>query len=159
MICLDTQILIWGVEGSCRPGQDDMPGRARRYLERLAKDGEKVLVPTPAISEYLTGSDQPDRELKVITKRFLVPAFDLRAAALATELQRNTEGCKKLRERHGIARQALRIDAMIAATAIIFGARVLATGDDHFTDLLCGRSISVYDVKDYSEQPTLSFEE
>ena len=89
MISLDMQTLMWGVREWASPGQEDMIRKATRYLMHLDLTKERVLVPSPVVTEYLAGFpiEEHAAQLAVIAKRFIVPTLDLKAAAIAAELQ------------------------------------------------------------------------
>ena len=85
MICIDTNVLIWGVQGVARPAQQGMVDRTRRYLAQLARDSEQLMVPSVAVvGEYLQGfpPDEQPAQLEVLSGVFFVAAYDARCAAL-----------------------------------------------------------------------------
>ena len=116
MICLDTNYLILGlVDGSLES----------RELTAWVARGDRLVTPTVAWYEFLCG---PVSAAQVRTMRAFVQEllpFDESHASVAAAL---FNACGRKR--------TLRIDAMIAATAIASGAR-LATGNradfTHFT--------------------------
>jgi hypothetical protein len=79
MICFDAQVLIWGVQGQARESQQAMIERTRRYIESLRNGNERIMVPTPALAEYLQGFDNEERrrQLAVLEKHFFLPSFDV----------------------------------------------------------------------------------
>ena len=52
MICIDTMVLIWGVQ---RNRNAVMVERTSRYLSYLEEENEIVMVPSVAVAEYLHG--------------------------------------------------------------------------------------------------------
>lgn len=62
MICFDTMVLIWGVQGWASPGQEELVGRTKRYVTSLARENERIMVPTPALTEYLQHFDDAERK-------------------------------------------------------------------------------------------------
>src|SRR5262245_4607722 len=133
MICLDTQVLIWGVQGVARPDQIGMIGRTRAYIDYLDRKGERLMIPAPALFEYLVGFEPADqqRQRDILERRFIIPALDVPSAAVAAELMANTEFMRQIREDYDVKRQHLRIDVMIVAAAIVHRADVLVSGDPH----------------------------
>jgi len=109
VICLDTNYLI-----RCLEPDSEEAGRITAWYRR----GERLLVPMPAWYEFLCGPVTLEQE--EIMRAFLAEAIPF-AEAQAREASRlfNAVGRKR----------SLRVDAMIAATAIVAGAR-LATGNE-----------------------------
>lgn len=109
MICLDTNYLI-----RCLEPDSEEAGRIATWYRR----GERLLAPMPAWYEFLCGPVSTEQE--EIMRAFLAEVIPF-ADAQAREASRlfNAVGRKR----------SLRVDAMIAATAIVAGAR-LATGNE-----------------------------
>ena len=108
MICLDTNYLIRCLE----PGSEEAD-RITAWYRR----GERLLAPTTAWYEFLCGPVTPEQEEAVRAFLAEVIPFGEEQARAAAHLY-NATG----RRRH------LRVDAMIAATALVAGAS-LATGN------------------------------
>ncbi len=116
MICLDTNYLIRCLE----PGSEEAECIMAWYGR-----GERLVAPMPAWYEFLCGPVTLEQE--EIMRAFLAEVIPF-AEAQAREASRlfNAVGRKR----------GLRVDAMIAATALVAGAR-LATGNQHdFTPFL-----------------------
>jgi predicted nucleic acid-binding protein len=156
MICFDTTILIWGVQGVARTGQEEMIDRTRRYILFLREQNEQIMVPTPALAEYFQGFDTEDRknQLSILERSFIIPAFDLPAAYLAAGLARKAAGVP-----HGeIPKQTVKTDLQIIATAIHHGATKIITHERaHFEKLADGR-IEVSEVPNIHHQEKLSYD-
>ncbi|MBE2181653.1 MAG: PIN domain-containing protein [Chthoniobacterales bacterium] len=116
MICLDTNYLIRCLE----PGSEE----AERIMAWYRR-GERLLAPMPAWYELLCGPVTPEQE--EIMRGFLAEVIPFaEAQAREASCLFNAAGRKR----------SLRVDAMIAATALVAGAR-LATGNQHdFTPFL-----------------------
>ena len=156
MICFDTMVLIWGVQGAARPGQEEMIDRTRRYIRSLAKENQQIMVATPALTEYLQHFDERERkrQLELLEKHFLIASFDLPSAYLAAGLARKAGGPSR---QGSIPRQAVKTDYQIIATAIVHGAVSIITSAserEHFERLAAGK-IRVLDVPDVHEQQPL----
>lgn len=154
MICFDTMILIWGVQGAARAGQEVMIDRTRRYIHSLAKTNERIMVPTPALAEYLQHFDDSERrrQLELLQRHFFIASFDLPAAYLAAGLARKATGTERPA---AVSRQALKTDLQIIATAAVHGATRIVTDErQHFETLASGK-VPVIDVPDVHEQQPL----
>lgn len=151
MICLDTMVLIWGVQGAARSRQEHMVERTRRFLRSLRADNEVLMVPTPALAEYLQGFQATDRRSQFVRLEefFFLPAFDSASAYLAAELSRQ----KVVREAYRSGdRQAVKTDIQIIATAIVHGAERIVTHDVDDFRRVAGQRIRVSDVPSIAEQ-------
>jgi predicted nucleic acid-binding protein len=155
MVCFDTAILIWGVQGVSRPNQVGMIERTRRYIEVLREEKTRIMVPSPAVGEYLLGFEteaERRRQAELFQQHFIVPGLDLQAAALAADLERDAAG--DLRGVEVPERQRLRVDAQILAIAIVNGATVVISHDAHMS-LLAGGRILVREVPNVGKQLNL----
>ena len=150
MICIDTNVLIWGVQGVARPAQQGMIDRTRRWLAQLARDNEQLMVPSVAVGEYLQGfpAEEQAAQLEVLSGVFFVAAYDARCAALAADLQRIGPAA---RNEPGV-RVAFRADVQIIATAICHGASQIATGNIEEFRRIARDRIQVIDVPETWEQ-------
>ena len=136
-ICLDNHILIWGVRGVSSPGQEEMIPRCQAFLEELDAIDAEILVPSVVVAEFLAGApkEQHTELLDVLHRRFELPPFDVRMAAVAAQLWR--EGAEQnphLREQvrqlfPGTEKSKIKADMMILSTALVRRADVLYTHD------------------------------
>lgn len=151
MICLDTMVLIWGVQGAARSRQEQMVERTRRFLRNLRSGNETLMVPTPALAEYLQGFQEADRRVQLtqLEELFYLPAFDSASAYLAAELSRR----ERVREAYRSGdRQAVKTDVQIVATAIVHGAKRIITHDVGDFERVAGQRILVSNVPNVAEQ-------
>ncbi len=151
MICIDTMVLGWGVRGAAAvaaPGavhedEAEIIDRTRRFFNSLRDVNEVLMVPTPAVAEYLRGFDSDEvrgEQLTALDRYFFLPAFDLPSAALAAELGRQMAARELLRRSDAAAAARIVSDLQILATAIVHGADVLISGDpDTLRTLVDGR--------------------
>jgi len=146
-------VLIWGIQKKARKGQEAMIEKASRYIESLDAR-EIVMVPTVALSEYLTGYlDKADREEQqaIISRRFFVAGFDAPAAASAAEIMVSTAA----NSMKGVGeRRLVKADAQIIGTAIQHGASIIITGNKEEFEKLAGGKIEVSDIPEvHIQQP------
>ena len=152
MICLDTQVLIWGVQGQATPNAQEMVKRTANHIAHLEAQNARVIIPAPVVTEYLQGfevEEQP-RQLTTLQKNFVIPAFDIAAAALTAKLMRERQ--KEVSRQSNETRQSLKVDFMIAAIAIQQGATTLVTHNTGDFKGICGNRISVIDVPNVALQ-------
>lgn len=151
MICLDTMVLIWGVQGAAQRRQEHMIELTRRFLRALRNEQTTLMIPAPALAEYLQGFPQAKRQAQLahLEEFFYLPAFDSASAYLAAGLSR--QGSVREAYRAG-NRQAVKTDVQIIATAIVHGAQRILTHDVGDFRRIAGSRIQVTDVPNVHEQ-------
>jgi len=137
MICFDTSPIIWGVQGVARRGQDEMVDRTKRYIEYLTEEKKRIMIPTPALTEYLVHFDPKEQkeQKRVIESNFIVPAFDIPAVEVAAELLGDTEAIREMRDTGEYDKIRVSIDAQIIAIAIVNQAEKIISHDPRLTKL------------------------
>ena len=157
MVCLDTHIIIWGIKEEATQGQEEMVQRAKSYIRHQDEQGVDLMVPAPVVAEAMIKGDVDQlRAIRTIIERsFFIPAFDSPAAFIAAELERG-RGAAKLREEGKVPRNHIRIDAHIAAIAIVQKAEVIISHDPHMRTIAQDR-IQVIELPDIPEQGSLPF--
>jgi hypothetical protein len=174
LVAFDTQLLIWGVQGTSHPSQGKLIPRARALIEELSKAQVKVVVPLAAAVEYVCGFpvvDQPKQWARLSESFRLIP-FDQRAAQIAAQIERRRHEAKTTprtkvaqrtaskRRSRDIARQKVKVDVQILATAVAAGAESIFTDEVvHFSELALGLKIKVLDLKSREYQSRLPFTE
>ena len=136
-VCLDNHILIWGIRGISTPGQEGMINRAQALFEDLDESDADIMVPAVVVSEFLAGVPKPQHSglLEVLNRRFQIPPFDVRTAAVAAGLwrdaaERNPHLREVVREAFpGTEKSKIKADMMILATALVRKADILYTHD------------------------------
>ncbi len=159
MICLDTTILIWGVQGVSDNHRGDMPEKAKRYIEYLTQQGKRIMVPAPVIHEFLTGiiPSEIQQFLSVLSQHqlFYVPSFDFPSAVKAADLDRDRNEMKDICSSFGLKRQEIKIDTQIIAIAIMHGEDEIITDNvDHFERIAKDR-IKISQLPDIPTQEEL----
>jgi len=159
VICFDTMTVIWGVQGIAKEGQSHMTARTKQYIKYLDEKNEKIMIPTPALTEYLLHFEPAEqvKQQRIIQENFIVPAFDIRAGVLAAELLGNTELFQKIVAEGDIDKIRVRTDAQIIATAIVNQAEKIISHDPDFIKLAQDR-IAVEKVPVIHTQLDMDFE-
>jgi predicted nucleic acid-binding protein len=132
MISLDCHTLIWGVQKRASAGQEAMIEKATRFFLHLDEKNIRAIVPSVVVFEYLAGLpvEEHSASLAVFTKRFIVPAFDLKVAALAGQIYADREHIKSIQKEDYVGRkQFLKMDVCILATARANGATTIICHD------------------------------
>jgi predicted nucleic acid-binding protein len=89
IVCLDTNVLIWGIRAFASPGQEQMLEDAKALVQKLDQENHRVIIPSPVIFEYLVGFDDRKRIKKVqdeLSKRFEIVPFDSLAAYICADI-------------------------------------------------------------------------
>ena len=146
-VCLDNNILIWGVRRKASEGQEDRIDRASVLFDELDETGARIIVPAPALAEFLTHS--PVHRHAEITasleRHFQLTPFDGYAAALAATLWRElAEQSPAWRDElrtevPGLTHARIKYDIQILATAMARHADILYTHDKGLAKLAQGR--------------------
>ncbi len=142
LVCIDTNLLIWGIQQQAHPTQEDMIPKTIALLEFFAQKNAdsksmnfKLAVPAIVLGEFLLGCEnEQDRKrlLRKIQEKFRVLEYNVIAAKFHSEIHNFFKGSaeiKRLRE-NGTTRVALKADLMIYATAKANQASLIITHDD-----------------------------
>ena len=142
MIAVDTNILVWGVRKAEDETRPDIVERCVHLIDDYKQRKIVIMIPSPVLGEFLIGYtiEQQREVLSLLTKAFFIAPFDFQAAAVAAELYSKAQ-FDQIREQEPIPRQCLKVDYMVAATAIRHGATTLFVNDGHFKTIAAGRII------------------
>ena len=135
-VCVDTQILIWGIKREASEGQALMIERAVRFLQKLEETKTQVILPSVVIGELLVRVPEDCHQdiLGLFTKNFMLSPFDARAAFIYSQITRRKMGEEvksQLEMDPCRGRNHLKADRMIIATAVAHGAICIYSNDDH----------------------------
>ncbi len=157
MVCLDTHVIIWGIKEEATQGQEKMVQRAKSYIRHQEEQGVDLMVPAPVVAEAMIKGDVDQLQAirTIIERSFFIAAFDSPAAFIAAELERG-RSVARLREEGRVPRNHIRIDAHIAAIAIVQKAEVIISHDPHMRTIAQDR-IQVIELPDIPEQGSLQF--
>ena len=129
-VCIDTQILIWGVRKQSTAGQEAMISRAEVFFEFLEKSNARVIIPSVCVGEFLTGIPEEKQAavLDTLQGKFRIVDFDPVAAALAAKFWQDRK--QILSPGSSASRDVIKADFQILATAVTRKASILYTHDD-----------------------------
>ena len=133
MLVFDANFLIYFLDPKIKGGVGSNP-RIDHLVATIQKTGERIVVPTPALSELLVkAGDAGPKYLEIVarSKFFRVAEFGERAAVEAAALTR--EAIAKGNKR-GATPEAdwakVKFDRQIVAIARVVGAKAIYTNDD-----------------------------
>lgn len=156
MIVFDANFLIYFLDPRIKRGVGSDP-RIDHLVATIQKSGERIIVPTPALSELLVrAGDAAPEYLKIITqsKFFRVAEFGTRAAVEAAALTREAidEGSK-----HGATPEAtwakVKFDRQIVAIARALGVTTIYTNDDQLAKHARAIAIAAFNIDELPEPP------
>lgn len=156
-VCLDTQILIWGIKKECKAGQEHMIERTGAFLQHLQETHATILVPTVVLGELLVPLAEEGRRRRfvaAIQAGFQVIPFDGQAALHFAEIWQAKKAAgvfAQAREQHGATRHEMKADSMIVATAVAHDATILYSEDEALRTFAAG-FIQVQDIPEINRQ-------
>jgi predicted nucleic acid-binding protein len=134
LVCIDSQIFIWGIKKQSNPTQSHLIPYAKSFFEFLSRNNDKILLPAPILSEILAPVpvSEHSKILVLLDKRFQVAPFDNLAALKCAELinialtsQERIESA----EEHKVPKNKMKYDCMIVAIAITRKANCIYSND------------------------------
>ncbi|OKH19516.1 type II toxin-antitoxin system VapC family toxin [[Limnothrix rosea] IAM M-220] len=156
VVCLDTNIVIWGIQQRSHPDRKNKIPQAMQLIANLQAAKNNVIVPSCVFAELLMGCNpklkrQVSSELSKFSK--IVP-FDIAASYIFGELATEKWGFRK---EMGLQREKMKFDMMIVATAVAQKAGIIYAGDGDIEKIVQGsevaKSLQVRDMPPY--QPGL----
>ncbi len=156
MIVVDTNFLVLLIDPDSTQNNNREAERVRYFIEVLAKTREEVMIPAPSLAELVAGRAERVEEIVEAVrtlKIFSVQAFD---PVIAIETgERIAAAIAKTPENQRLSgwKVAMKYDAMIAATAIVRGARAVYTTDGGLSKYLDGTSVKICFVDDLPLPP------
>ena len=134
VVCLDSNVVIWGFVGEADRNNFDKLEKSRQLIEECSKLGVNAFIPSIVLAEVVSGCENIDKAAKLysgITKKFRVAPFDGFAAYhYALLWQRKKELQRNRNQNLSGRRDALKADCMIIATAIALKAECIFTGNN-----------------------------
>lgn len=143
----------------------DASARIKHLVETLEQNGEKIVIPTPALSEVLVHADEAaEGYLEVLGKsvRFRIAPFDERAAVELAVITREAIRKGDLRAGTDLTRAKLKFDRQIIAIARVAGESVIYSDDTGVAAL--GSALGLRVIRTYnlpsppSEQTSLTYD-
>lgn len=128
VVAIDSMTLVWGVR---KDGTEEQRNRARYLFQKLEEeDDAQIVVPAIVVAEYLVPVAEANRArvASALSERFRIVPFDVRSAALASRLFETFKPSRATGTPG--ARDLLKADTMIVASAKTAGAQVFYTDDE-----------------------------
>ena len=157
IVAVDTTVLMHLIDPSAEAAPDSDGNVPRRCQERIAyllecmiKSGDRMIVPTPSLSEILTGAGDAGPEWVAVMQRhraIRIAPFDERAAIECAELARHRAQRSKQSTRN-----KAKFDEQIIAIAVAERAEIILS-DDRDIKRLAPEGITVKGISDLDLPP------
>lgn len=145
IVCIDTQILSFGLVKTPPKGNEHLVDAAVNFLNWVDEQGFTVILPTIVIGELLIPipNELHVEILRQLTKDWRIVEFDLASAQQFAIMRRQHIIKNKLHHmtdpnKPGATRAALKADVMIIATAIASNANLIYSHNDDMLKLCEG---------------------
>jgi hypothetical protein len=131
LVCIDSQIFVWGIKKQYSEGQGRMVPKTTRLLEHLDEQKIEILLPSPVITEVLTPvpKDKFPKFFAIINRRFRVASLDTIAAMKCAEMiydkKQNDSAFLEARKSGKYPRRKMKHDFLISAIAVANNAKCI----------------------------------
>jgi len=136
IICIDTQILSWGLIKKPPPNKPQIIHQASDFLRWVEEQKHRVIIPSIVVGELLTAVPSEDHSIILgkFQKSWRIVDFNPPAAQRFAILRREHAIKNKLNELidpsiPGATRAGLKADVMIIAVAIVNQAQIIYSHD------------------------------
>lgn len=145
LVGIDCHILIWGVQKTARPGQEQMILRSITLLDKLDQEKAKVMVSSVAVGEFLVKLSpiEQDAVKEILGKRFLIAPYDLAAAVCAARIRQSIDVPELRAEFPDLSRKDISADCQILATAVTRRVCKLYTHDEPLIKMAKAAKLSI----------------
>lgn len=157
MVIFDANFLIYFLDPKIKGGVGSNP-RIDHLVATIQKTGERIIVPTPALSELLVkAGDAGPKYLEIIARSryFRIAEFGVRAAVEAATLEREA---RSRGPKRGAAPDAtwdkVKFDRQIVAIAKAVGAKAIYTNDDQLARHAKAAKLDAIALEDLPDPPT-----
>lgn len=132
ILCIDSNVFIWGIKKKATKGQDEMIARAEYLFEWADTSKHQILIPSIVLAECL--APEPLEKYPVIMEKvykgFMIADFDTRAAAKYGQIfMHRIEEMKKIAKEAKIAIPKMKMDHLIIASALVHNAAIIYSND------------------------------
>jgi len=159
VVCLDTNILIWGFKKEASIGQESMILKAEHLIRSLTESKTDIIIPSLVLAELLMAVEEENYGdfLSNMNKQFMIVPFDTRAAFHYGKIwkqwkEQTTQSNQKKSDKP--TRTKMKTDFMIVATAISRKAECIYSKDSDIINFSEGR-IEVKDLPPIHQQGSL----
>ena len=157
MVVFDASILLFVFDENTLSSVPRARERVEYLIDRLTEAGEKIIIPTPALSECLVHAGPAGPEyLTILSKQscFRVASFDERAAveAAVRTFQARARGQRKGGNPE-VSKTKIKFDRQIAAVATVEGATAIYSDDSDVRGYAREAGMEAYGLADLPLPP------
>lgn len=156
MIVVDTSFLVLLIDPDSTQNANRAADRVRHFIDTLSASKEEVMIAAPSLAELVAGRVERVEEIVETVRRFKIFSVQDFDPVIAIETgERIADAMQQVPkdQRPPGWKVAMKYDAMIAATAIVRGARGLYTTDQGFGRYLQGSGVQIVMVDDLPLPP------
>lgn len=147
-VCIDSQVIIWGIKQQATGGQEDMITKAADFFQWIDRNGHEIIIPSVVVAEVLAPEPAGirSRYLEILNNNFIIVNFDNIAALKYAEiLHGRFEDVKRLAADNGVVKQKMKLDHLIISCAIVNGANCIYSYDKGLKSFASG----LIDVREF----------
>lgn len=161
-VLVDANFLVCWV--SPKTSKDDK-ARIQYFFENVEKAKAKIIIPMPAVAEYLVGADSAalDTFNKLERRAFVIlAAFDRASAFECALMDRAALGSGNKKDGIDEPWQKIKIDRQIVATGKVYGTSLVISGDAGVRQNalrvgMAAKTVQELDLPDSAKQTKLAF--
>ncbi|MDR2801424.1 MAG: PIN domain-containing protein [Desulfovibrio sp.] len=138
VVCIDTQILIWGIQKTASEKRKDYIVVAESLIDDITEKGDRIIIPSIVYAELLAGvpEDRLKEFMRIISSRFPIVPFDALSAYYYSIIFRRKKLIDKDKTQEiNPGRANTSADIKVLATAIAHNAITIYSEDQHMHDL------------------------
>lgn len=165
LVCIDTNICIWGIKSQAKPGQTgeaEKIDRANKLFSDLDLDGVRICLPAIVLAEILVKEvESPDFEqfknLIVLHRpilTFSTPCAIRHAKFIAGYIGKDNKRRAELMASPGYTKNMLRADLQIISTMLAYKINTLYTHEVQLTSIGKEAGLTVLTLPELSKPPT-----
>lgn len=154
MIWLDTQALIYALDGKFKPKTQAIAEhvkRGRKFIRDQQRRGQRIYLCTQTVAEFLTKADddrQRDQLQQVLRERFVIRGFDMKSARISASLRSEKKKLAAAGKEAQRSSDCIKADLLIYSTAVAYNAKRLISYDTGVIAL--GKQFGLVEVSEFS---------
>lgn len=129
VVCVDTHVLIWGIQRRAVSSQANMIERTVNFLDWLQNERQTIIVPAPVLGEFLMRIPPKDHDkvTREFQSKFIVPPYDAVTASMYAQIWQINKNNGLPSD--GDSREKVKTDSLIVAVAVVNKAKILYSED------------------------------
>ena len=157
MVVFDASILLFLFDENTPSSVPKAKERVEYLIDRLAEAGEKIIIPTPVLSECLVYAGDAMSEYHAIIRKhscFRIVSFDVRAAVeVAISISQAIKQGQRKGGDPGSRKAEIKFDRQIVAIATIERAAAIYSDDSHVLGYARKAGMDAYQLSDLPLPP------